>query len=79
MRDQRASNSGRKELFVCCLPNPVGAYSDLLQLSHVEELSEIRLEARVSAEMASMIENLFLGRSSPDPAEDELSLGIYLI
>ena len=78
MRDQRAPNPRRKELFVCCLPYPLGTYSDLLQFSHVEQLPEIGLEARVSAETTSMIENLFLGRRPPDPAEHKLSLGIYL-
>ena len=52
---------------------------DLFQLGQVEELSEIGPEGRVGAKTPSMIENLFIGRSSPDPAEDELSLGIYRI
>lgn len=79
MRNQRPSNTGRKELVACCLPDFMWTYLDLFQLGHVEELPEIRPETRVGAKTQSMIENLVFGRSSPDSAEHELSLGVYRI
>ena len=79
MRHHRPSHSRRKELVPRCFPDLQWTYLDLSQLGHVEELSEIGPETGVSAKTMTIIHNLVFGRSSPDSAEDEPSLGVYLI